>query len=397
MNVVRIRPCLAALTLLFAVSSTFSASAQKVQIDTEWIFEADAAHADSTVHAVLQVDIQEGYHIQSNAPLDPFLIATSLSFELPEGIERLETVFPEHLLLNTQFSNDPLAAFEGRILIGLAFKVGPDVDVGDLRLQGTFRYQACDDKACFQPRNKSIEATLKIVAPDTTLAMINAELLKDIAFTGIREEPVTPDVSGPAPEPILAVDDCDVVMAFEDFTVIGTTGGYLKSSKFLEFIDQAESGEVQKGFFEGKGPLAIILLVTIGGLALNLTPCVLPLVPINMAIIGAGAQAGSRARGFALGGTYGLAMAIVYGALGVIVILTAGTFGVINSTVWFNVAIAILFVVLGLAMFDIIAIDFSKFQTKFNMTGKAKKGTFLLAFGMGGITALLAGACVAPW
>src|SRR5262249_4913844 len=80
-------------------------------------------------------------------------------------------------------------------------------------------------------------------------------------------------------------------------------------------------------------PLAILLIVLIGGVALNLTPCVLPMIPINLAIIGAGTQAGigegfpSRARGFLLGATYGGAMAFVYGVLGLIVVLTAGTFG----------------------------------------------------------------------
>jgi len=44
-----------------------------------------------------------------------------------------------------------------------------------------------------------------------------------------------------------------------------------------------------------------LLVVLLGGLALNLTPCVLPMIPINLAIIGAGAQAGSRQRGFMLG------------------------------------------------------------------------------------------------
>src|SRR5436305_13394097 len=77
--------------------------------------------------------------------------------------------------------------------------------------------------------------------------------------------------------------------------------------------------------FEGRGPLMILLLVLIGGLALNLTPCVLPMIPINLAIIGAGAQAGSRTRGFMLGSAYGTAMALVYGAIGLVVILTAGT------------------------------------------------------------------------
>ena len=48
-------------------------------------------------------------------------------------------------------------------------------------------------------------------------------------------------------------------------------------------------------------------------------------------------------------------MAVVYGVLGLVVILTAGTFGTINSSPWFNLGIAVLFVVLGLAMFDVLA------------------------------------------
>ena len=136
-------------------------------------------------------------------------------------------------------------------------------------------------------------------------------------------------------------------------------------------------------------------MTLIGGLALNLTPCVLPMIPINLAIIGAGAQAGSRARGFALGSVYGLAMAAVYGILGLVVILTAGTFGTINASPWFNLGIAVLFVVLALAMFDKIVIDFSRLQSKFNFGGSSK-GSFFLAFGMGAVAALLAGACVAP-
>ena len=164
---------------------------------------------------------------------------------------------------------------------------------------------------------------------------------------------------------------------------------------FLSFVRDAESGTTSRGPFEGKGPLAIILIVLLGGMALNLTPCVLPMIPINLAIIGAGAQAGSRGRGFLLGSSYGAAMALVYGVLGLIVILTAGSFGTINASPWFNSAIAAIFVVLALAMFDIIEIDFSRFSAKIG-TGGAKKGSVSLAFFMGAVAALLAGACVAP-
>ena len=118
------------------------------------------------------------------------------------------------------------------------------------------------------------------------------------------------------------------------------------------------------------------------------------MIPINLAIIGAGAQAGSRRRGFLLGSTYGAAMAVVYGVLGLIVILTAGTFGTINASPWFNAGIAALFVVLGLAMFDVVNIDFSRFSS--GMRGPSQRGTFAVAFTMGAVAALLAGACVAP-
>jgi len=149
------------------------------------------------------------------------------------------------------------------------------------------------------------------------------------------------------------------------------------------------------GLFDGRGPLAILLIVLVGGLALNLTPCVLPMIPINLAIIGAGTRAGSRRRGLLLGGVYGLAMALVYGALGLVVILTAGTFGTINASPWFNAGIALLFVVLALAMFDVFTIDFSRWSSGFR-PGADSRGTLLLSFTMGGVAALLAGACVAP-
>jgi thioredoxin:protein disulfide reductase len=183
--------------------------------------------------------------------------------------------------------------------------------------------------------------------------------------------------------------------ALGTFDVLGTTAGYVRTDRFLKFLSDAEAGIQEPGMFDGRGPLAILLLVFVGGLALNLTPCVLPMIPINLAIIGAGTKSGSRKRGFLLGGVYGAAMAAVYGILGVVVILTAGSFGTLNASPWFNVGIAALFIVLGLAMFDVLTIDLSRFSSAVNLN-ESRRGSFALAFGMGGIAALLAGACVAP-
>ena len=189
------------------------------------------------------------------------------------------------------------------------------------------------------------------------------------------------------------------------WTVEGRAVGFMNSASFIRFLDEVELGEKQEShafarfvenpiqFVRESGLFLAVIFIVIGGLALNLTPCILPMIPINLAIIGAGAQAGSKGRGFALGTTYGLGIALVYGLLGAGVVLTGSQFGTLQSNPWFNAGIAIIFTLLGLAMFGVFNIDFSSLQRG----GKAvKQGSFGVALSMGAVAALLAGACVAP-
>jgi thiol:disulfide interchange protein len=169
---------------------------------------------------------------------------------------------------------------------------------------------------------------------------------------------------------------------------------------FIGFLERARTGQAVPGDaldrFNELGPLASLFLIVLGGIGLNLTPCVLPMIPINLAIIGAGARAGSRRRGFALGATYGLGMALVYGVVGLAVVLTGSKFGALNSSAWFNLGIAAVFLLMAVAMFDLINVDFSRFQTRTGGSAGGKQGQYAIALGMGVMAALLAGACVAP-
>lgn len=365
----------------------------QINVAVETFVEADGVHSGGIIKAALRVSLPKGYHVNSNVPLDEFLIPTKVSFEFPDGIALRELVFPEAMMLEQGDAANPLAVFEEKFAIGIAFDVADSAAIGDHVIQGTLNYQACDASVCYMPAKKNIELAISIVEAGQTITRQHANIFDPISFSGEKTgeptlvEPVTPVHS--------TATEGDVLALLEEFTILRTFEGFLSEDDFLAEVDAAESGEPDKNMLDDYGPVAIVAIVLFFGLGLNLTPCVLPMMPINLAIIGAGAQGGSRARGFALGGAYGLAMALVYGVLGLIVILTAGTFGTLNSAWWFNAGIAALFVVLALGMFDVIAIDFSKLQSKFNLGSKGK-GTFLLAFGMGAVAALLAGACVAP-
>ncbi|MGE0363405.1 MAG: thioredoxin family protein [Vicinamibacterales bacterium] len=361
------------------------------------VVESDGVRAGTTVRAALQVTLPEGFHVQSNKPRDASLIATELAVESVSGIHATEIVFPPAIDFVQEGLPEPLLVFERQFTIGVRLAIPADAPAGVVTLPARLRYQACDDSVCFAPANAAAAWTLRIVPATAAVTAQHAAILDPIAFGSGEVLPPPAATGGPAlvgaptGAPTTTVAG---LAALDRFAVVATTGGYQGTGDFMTFIRNAEAGVADRGMFEGRGPLAILLLVLVGGLALNLTPCVLPMIPINLAIIGAGAQAGSRRRGFLLGLTYGGAMAVVYGVLGLVVVLTASTFGTINASPWFNLGIALLFVALALAMFDVFEIDFSRFAG--TVGAGAARGSFPLAFTMGGVAALLAGACVAP-
>jgi len=247
----------------------------------------------------------------------------------------------------------------------------------------TLNYQGCSEKICFMPVSKEVEISGKYGANDKK-----------------RRLSKTTETLGQSTKNVDSGEKNEWRNLSAKFKIAGKKSGYLNAKDFLAFLSAAESGksadeETAADKFINRGILLSLILIILGGIALNLTPCVLPMIPINLAIIGAGAQSSSKAKGFLLGGIYGLGIALTYGALGLAVVLSGSQFGALNSSPWFNFCIAVIFVVLALAMFDIIMIDFTKYQHSAT-EGKIKKGTFFTAFFMGCVAALLAGACVAP-
>jgi len=374
---------------VFFFPGAAAAQLQRPTADVTPLVEG-TARAGSSVRVAVKVSLPEGLHTQSNKPREATLIPTKLTVEAPPGITEDEIVWPPSTDLKQPGADKPLAVFEHEFFIGVRLRLASSVAAGDLAIPVKLRYQACDATVCYPPVTATVQWMLHIVpvSAATVADAANASVFRHIKF-GTGEKPVFESL--PA---ALASRPLEAPATLDEFTILGATGGYLEISDFLKFIHNAETGVKERSAFEGHGPLAILLIVLLGGLALNLTPCVLPMIPINLAIIGAGAQARSRGRGFLLGSVYGAAMAVVYGILGLVAILTARTFGTINSSPWFNLAIAILFVVLGLAMFDVLLIDFSKYSS--GLAGGGTQGSVVLAFSMGAIAALLAGACVAP-
>lgn len=239
----------------------------------------------------------------------------------------------------------------------------------------TVAYQGCDDSICFMP--------------ETHMFRFDRAAGRFIAATD-KDAPLVPETD-----------------AFWSHGLAVTTGGgYMGTRAFLDFLDQAEGVAPSEttgrfagflrdpvAFFHAHGLVVTLLLVLVGGVLLNLTPCVLPMIPINLAILGTGT--GTRGRGFGLGTAYGAGIVLVYGGLGWLILRSGLFFGALQASPWFSLAVALVFAALALALFDVFAIDLTRFMPTGENTAHPRS-QWLAAFSTGALSALLAGACVAP-
>lgn len=159
--------------------------------------------------------------------------------------------------------------------------------------------------------------------------------------------------------------------------------------------------DADTGVFEAAikgGRLLVILpLFFLGGLALSLTPCVLPMVPILSSIIVGEGSAVSRWRGFTLSATYSFGMAVVYTVLG----LAAGWIGeglaASFQNPWVLGGFALLIALLALSMFDIYQLQMPPAIQHRLMRASDQQAAGKLAgvFAMGAFSGLIIGPCVA--
>jgi len=344
-----------------------------------WVYAADPFGVDlsregngSNLTVTLRITIPPNHHIY----------ADQVRVESGSGALFSLVGGDQPVTLRDSFSDGARLSYTNNVL--LLFRSGTAV-ASDEALKVS--YQGCSEEQCFFPKTRIFAVSSSSKQSGDTLA--DKSVAKAEGIAGWNQ------------------------------ALVGrvTASGYLNTKEFLSFLNKAEghadiaaksesiTARLKAAsllfsanpleFFKIHGVWWTVMIILAGGLLLNLTPCVLPMIPINLAIIGVGAQNGTKAKGFFLGGAYGVGIALVYGVLGVVVVLTGSQFGVLNSMPWFNVVIASVFVLLALAMFDVFSIDMTRFQ-RAGTGSDGNQGKVVTAMFMGGISALLAGACVAP-
>ncbi len=307
----------------------------------------DSIHPGSEVKATVKVTVNPTWHINSNKPNDDFLIPSKLEISSPEKIKLVKVVYPKGEELKFDFSEKPLSVYENEVTFGALLKIPAEIKSGTHKIIFTLEYQACNNKTCMPPNNATDTLTISVNGKAVALAANTSETSVKTELTSFENPKGTP--------------------AQNDDSIFSTLQ---KSSLLLSLI-----------------------FVFLGGLALNLTPCVYPLIPITVGYFGGQAE-GKTSKLVMMGLLYVLGMALTYSVIGVITALSGAVFGALLQNTFVIIFIALIFIVLSLSMFGVYEFQLPNWLV---MKAGGAKGGLFGAFFMGLTMGIVAAPCIGPF
>ena len=137
-------------------SSQNEGSVQSSRRPTEVKSSADAvslggtgsATTGSTGEANVLLVVHDGYHVNANPATFSYLIATEVTTDKVDGLEFGKPIYPPAEKRKFEFSEAPLAVYQGQVEIKLPFTA---TTKGERSVPYHVRVQACDNEKCFPP------------------------------------------------------------------------------------------------------------------------------------------------------------------------------------------------------------------------------------------------------
>lgn len=106
--------------------------------------------------ALVRLTIDKGFHVNANPPTFSYLKPTEIEVKPDAGISISFIKYPDPITRGFEFSEKPLAVYEGETLISVRLEADRTAKPGRTNLAATLRVQACDEKVCYPPGAKEI-------------------------------------------------------------------------------------------------------------------------------------------------------------------------------------------------------------------------------------------------
>jgi len=114
----------------------------------------------------LSFRVQPGFHINSNQPSAEYLIPTTLGLDPPTDLMVGKITYPAGEDRSFAFApSEKLNVYSGQFTLSVSVRPLASVLPGEYEFHGNLRYQACDNAACYPPKNLAVRFAVKVVKP----------------------------------------------------------------------------------------------------------------------------------------------------------------------------------------------------------------------------------------
>ncbi|MEM8993556.1 MAG: thioredoxin family protein [Acidobacteriota bacterium] len=173
-------------SVLIGVVAGPAAWAQRQTASFEIVADRASYAPGEPVRVLALVEVERGWHVNSNQPAQDYLIPTELELVLPENYLEPRLSFPPDKAYVFPFEEEPVRVFDGEFRILAELTIPPDAEAGKVPVEAVLRYQSCDDKQCLPPTSTSFPFDIEVGASGAAVA---AELFVDPLGVGGEAAP----------------------------------------------------------------------------------------------------------------------------------------------------------------------------------------------------------------
>jgi thiol:disulfide interchange protein DsbD len=275
------------------------------KVEIESVAKLDTLTAGSEAQFAVKMDINEGWHLNAHNPTLDYLIGVDLAVDASQHGIVSDIRYPNPKQVKFSFAQDLLDGYEGSPTILVKLETAKNLEPDTYTLHGTLTVQACSDKVCLPPAD--VELSLPFTIGNKTVPSArHAEL-----FTQLENREAVS-------------------------------------------VTSAENNQIAS-MFSQQGYFWAFLSIFLIGLALNLTPCVYPMMSVTVSLFGGNEtkQNSTTASAFSKALVYVLGIVSMYSVLGVVAAYTGGLFGSWLQSPWVLAGIGMLILLLSLSMFGV--------------------------------------------
>ena len=321
----------------------------------------------------ISITVPDKWHVNANKVTDEFLKPSSIEAKA-EGIEFGDAVWPAPIREYNEALELEILTFRGTFNVEIPVKGiakdsdGSEMNYDSLGTEVTFHYQACDNSICLAPASKTIRLNGQLGATGNAAGKASG--------IGVAKKNESNDGSAAENRAEIAAGDRD------------------------EIASESRAGGAADNSAGFAGVIALLFFAFIGGIILNLMPCVLPVLSLKLfSLI---KQAGeSRGRLLALGGATTAGILCSFWILAAVVAAVKAGGGSAGWGMQFQSAGFIAFMVVILTAFAMSFFGVFEIWLPWNATTKmdaaGHKAGLAGAFFTGALLVLLSTPCSAPF